>query len=106
MSVAANRAEYQYFKAHTVTRCNAPVITMVFLLTKENTEACIQRVTYNVIIYGISECVLLHKMDHEYRQQAHYKRSKRKTGSLRLVKSFQIQTVDILVVGWDAPVLR
>lgn len=45
-------------------------------------------------------------MDRVYREQAHYRESKGKTGSLRLVKTFHIQTVDILVAGWDAPVRR
>lgn len=97
MSVLASRAgkkaNYQPSKHTLLLNAEQPIITRVFLLTVENIEECY--CTSNAIMPGFSECVVLHKMsmDHVYREQAHYTESKCKTGSLRLVKSSQIQLI-------------
>lgn len=93
MSVLAGKISA--FKAHTVTWCRAAhyhhgISANSGEYRSQHSECYC---TSNVIMSGISECVVLHKMsmDHVYREQAHYRELQ--TGSLRLVKSSQIQLI-------------
>ena len=59
-------------------------------------------------MHGISQSIVLHKMsmDRVCREQALIENLSAKQEACNLSKSFQIQTVDILVARCDAPVLR
>lgn len=80
----------------SATRRNAAIITMVFPLTTENREALHSYVKCSYPWY-FRLCRTIWNVNGSCVQRTDTSQKKRKTGSLRLIKSFQIQTVDILL---------